>query len=126
MFTMASDLSAAPRSGIYSDVLRLAYDAEQKKLTGYYENYTGWDAKTNSPQFSCTFYFVARDIYDSPVKIKTWPPGSKISDLIEGLLHWSDDQENLTIRLEEDHGGCWNVQHFSDESVSFKLTEQTD
>ncbi len=126
MFTMASGLSAAPRSGIYNDVLRLAYDAERKKLTGYYEDYTGWDEKTNSPSFSCVFYFAASDVYQSPVTIKSWFPGMKDSDLIEGRLQWSDDRENLTIRLKEEHGGCWNVQHFSDESVSFKLTEQAD
>ena len=31
----------------------------------------------------------------------------------------------IKIKLTEDHGGCWNVQNFSEEFVDFTLTTRT-
>ena len=44
------------QSGEYDSVLKLAYDSTTKKLTGYYENYSGLDEATGNPKFSCIFY----------------------------------------------------------------------
>ncbi|MES0490616.1 MAG: hypothetical protein ABUK01_11520 [Leptospirales bacterium] len=42
-------------SGHYG-ALKIAYDPQQKLITGYYENATGFDPRTNEPRFSCLFY----------------------------------------------------------------------
>jgi hypothetical protein len=42
-------------SGDYGSGLKLAYDSAGKKLTGYFEDYSGLDAQ-NNPMFSCIFY----------------------------------------------------------------------
>jgi len=43
-------------SGEYKFGLKLAYDSKTKILTGYFEDYTGWDEETKNPRFSCIFY----------------------------------------------------------------------
>jgi hypothetical protein len=32
----------------------------------------------------------------------------------------------VSVKLPQEHGGCWNVQHFADEPAAFGLTEKTD
>ena len=43
-------------SGEYDLGMKIAFDETTNKLTGYFENYTGWDEQTNLPMFSCIFY----------------------------------------------------------------------
>jgi len=45
-----------PISGDYDIGLRLSYDSATKKVTGYFEDYTGMDETTHNPRFSCIFY----------------------------------------------------------------------
>ncbi len=116
-------LHAHPVSGKY-DGLLLAFDKEHQRLTGYFESYTGWDESFKAPRFSCIFYLEARQVSDSPVKIKTWYPGD--DTVIEGELTWSDDPSSVFIKLPTEHGGCWNVQPFAREKVLFELMEPTD
>lgn len=100
-------------SGEYVDALQLAYDNTSKKITGYYENSTGWDEEAKSPRFTCVFYIEGR-VDGKKVKIKTYYPNDKAGDAIEGDLEIMNNK-TISIKLPEEHGGCWNVNHFADE-----------
>ena len=110
------------QSGEYDNSLRMAYDSESKKITGYYENYTGWDEETKAPRFSCIFY-IEGTVSEQKVKIKTYYPENKNEDTIEGHIEIIDNV-TLSIVLPEEHGGCWNVQHFADTPDKFKLIKE--
>ncbi len=118
-------LYAEPVSGEYADGLMLAFDKQHKRLTAYFENYTGWDERFKWPRFSCIFYIEAKEAASSPAVIKTWYPQDKT--VIAGNLSWSDDDSaSIFIKLASEHGGCFNVQPFSREKVLFELMEPTD
>ena len=120
-------LYAHPVSGKYSNGLVLAYDEQHQRLTGYYESYTGWDESLKAPRFSCIFYIEATSDLSPPNKIRTWYPGDEDEGpVIEGELIWSDKPTAFSIKLFSEHGGCWNVQPFARENVSFELNEPTD
>jgi hypothetical protein len=86
-------------------------------VTGFYENYTGWDEQLQAPRFSCLFLFVGR-LEGSKVDIAT----SDTTGLIELL-----GEGKIKISLEEEPGGCWNVEPGFDEGgVAFELTEKRD
>jgi hypothetical protein len=106
-------------TGEYNFGLKLAYDNKTNKLTGYFENYTGLDEATNNPKFSCIFY-IEGIIEGNIVKIKTYYPTDKLDDIIFGTLELANSK-TVTIKLPEEHGGCWNVQHFADEPAKFTL-----
>ena len=110
------------KSGEYDNSLRMAYDSESKKITGYYENYTGWDEETKAPRFSCIFYIEGTFVNQKAI-IKTYYPVDKNEDTIEGHIEIIDN-ETLSIVLPEEHGGCWNVQHFADTPDKFKLIKE--
>jgi hypothetical protein len=110
-------------SGDYDIGLKLAYDKNLNKLTGYYENFTGYDEESDRPKFSCIFY-ITGTISDSQFTVETYFPNDS-SDLIVGNIHIID-QNNLIIKLPEEHGGCWNVQHFADEQVKYTLQKSFD
>lgn len=83
-------------------------------ITGFYENHTGWDAKLQAPRFSCLFFFVGRK-EGSVVEITT----SDIKGVLELL-----EEDKVRISLEEEPGGCWNVEpRFDEGGVIFELTE---
>lgn len=83
-------------------------------VTGFYENYTGWDEKLQAPRFSCLFFFVGR-IESSEIEIAS----SHTKGTIEVL-----EEDKIKINLEEEPGGCWNVEPgFDEEGVIFELTE---
>lgn len=88
-------------------------------MTGFYENSTGWDEATNSPKFSCTFYIEGIK-KGNTVRLNTHYPGEKKEEAIPGTLEIKDSA-TIQIALSEEHGGCWNVQHFTDEPVIFSL-----
>lgn len=108
------------QSGTDDSGLTLAFDSQTKKLTAYYENYTGWDDELGIPRFSCVFYMEGT-VSDSVCTISTYYPGDT-SDWIQGKIQIINDS-TLTIHLPEDHGGCWNVQHFADEPVRFIINK---
>lgn len=106
------------KSGEYEFGLNLAFNNKTKRLTGYFENYTGWNQKTKAPMFSCIFYIegiVNRNKFD----VLTYYPGDKTDNTISGIIKILNDS-TVEIKLEKEHGGCWNVQHFSGEPVKFK------
>jgi hypothetical protein len=95
----------------------LSIAVNEDVVTGFYENYTGWDEKTQAPRFSCSFFFVGR-IENSRAEIAT----SDTRGTIELL---GNDQ--VKISLEEEPGGCWNVEpRFDEEGVVFELTEREE
>ncbi len=105
-------------SGEYDSGLKLAYDRVTNKLTGYFENYTGLDEETVNPKFSCIFYLTGT-ITGSQFAVDTYYPNDT-SVVIKGNIQIINDK-TASIKLPEDHGGCWNVRHFADEKVKFSL-----
>lgn len=106
------------QSGEYEFGLNLAFDTKSNKITGYFENYTGYDEQTKEPRFSCIFYIVGT-LSDSQFSIETFYPNEK-EDHIKGNIQLINET-TINIQLNEDHGGCWNVQHFAEEKVKFSL-----
>lgn len=106
-------------SGNYDFGLKLAYDSTINKLTGFYENATGWDEQTQSPRFLCSFYFEGNAAL-SKFKIISYFPKYKFEDTIQGTFEIVNNG-TVKIKLYDDHGGCWNVQHFMEEPVVFKV-----
>jgi hypothetical protein len=109
------------QTGEYGD-LKLAYHEKTKQLTGYFESYAGWDEQAKSPRFSCTFY-IAGVAAGNRFKVRTYHPSDKSTDIIEGTVNVLDSK-NVSIQLPEEHGGCWNVQHFVEEPVKFELGQE--
>jgi hypothetical protein len=108
-------------SGYYSDNLNLAYNPANKLITGFYENHSGYDDSTQTFSFSCMFYLEGK-LTDTAITVKTYYPADKENDLIEGRLVVKDEKQ-VSLKLPEEHGGCWNVQHLADEPVGFSLGE---
>jgi hypothetical protein len=106
-------------SGDYGDGLRVCYDSATKKVTGYFEESTGFDETTNRPRFSCTFYMEGTS-NGKKFNVKTYYPADKKNDLITGTLELVSNKK-LKLLLPQDHGGCWNVQSFTGEPVDFTL-----
>lgn len=105
-------------SGDY-DGLLIGVD-QQGTLTGYFESSTG------SGQFSCIFFFSGK--FNEPkTSMESWFPADRDpKEVIPGTIEALRDNGRNAIRvmLKEEHGGCWNVQHFALEPASFRLTEE--
>ncbi|GAB2825010.1 hypothetical protein [Ferruginibacter profundus] len=112
------------KSGEYEFGLKLAFDSKTQSLTGYFENYTGWDEETKNPKFSCIFY-IEGVVTDNKFQVLTYHPGYKSDDTISGLIEIVNDS-TLKINLPSEHGGCWNVQHFADQPVEFDLEKKKE
>lgn len=110
-------------TGEYTSGLKIAYDSQTNKLTGYYENYTGLDEATNTPLLSCLFYMEGI-LEENTAKLTTYYPSDQPDEYISGTLELVSSS-GLTIKLSEEHGGCWNVQHFADEPATFSLEKET-
>lgn len=109
-------------TGEYDSGLKLAYDHKTNKLTGYFENYTGWDEMANNALFSCIFYF--EGIIDgTTAKIRSYYPSEEPGDMIPGTLEITDSR-TVKIELSKEHGGCWNVQHFAGHPIQFSLEKE--
>ena len=110
-------------SGYYDMSLAIAYDKESKKISGYYEDFSGWDNSTNSPRFDYSFYL--EGIYEGSnlIKIRGWYPQEDLSDedIISGILKLSDKKDKLYIKLDEDSESYLNIQYFIDKFVEFEL-----
>ncbi|MBK9636918.1 MAG: hypothetical protein IPO63_03555 [Bacteroidetes bacterium] len=109
-------------SGIYSNGLTVAYDSTHQTITGYFEGEGGFDEQTQQPLFSCIFYFEGR-ITDSVASIKSYYPFKEKADTIVGIIKIKNAQ-TFEMKLNEEHGGCWNVSHFAEDAVEFKLEEK--
>lgn len=102
--------------GSYDDGL-LSIAVNDDVVTGFYENRTGWDEKTQAPRFGCSFLFVGR-IENSKIEIAS----SDTKGIIELL-----ENDRVKISLKEEPGGCWNVEpRFDEEGVIFELTEREE
>ena len=112
-FISTSTLSAAPVSGEYGEGLLLGVNKNEQTITGHYLSYGGWDERTNNPRFQCSFYLHGKLNADSPIAISTWYPSDNKPDIIKGTISFSDQKKQLTVKLDRDHGGCWNVQPFA-------------
>jgi len=106
-------------SGKY-DELKIAYNPENKLVTGYYFNGTGDDRHGHS-QFTCIFYLEGK-LAGNKAKLVTYYPSDK-KEIEVGTLTVTGDNE-FTIKLAKDHGGCWNVQPFEKEPVDFQLDQK--
>ncbi|HEX8530111.1 MAG TPA: hypothetical protein VF646_08805 [Cytophagales bacterium] len=110
-------------SGRY-ETLHLAYNPATRKVTGYFEQSGGYDENTKAPMFSCAFYLEG-EMQRHAVPIRTYYPAARPEDVINGTLRVINGSE-VSVKLPQEHGGCWNVQHFADEPVPFGLTGKTD
>ena len=118
-FIFPNFIFAQEHSGEYINGLKLAYNNTSKKITGYFEGYSGWDEQSKTAQFSCIFY-IEGTLNGKKASINTYYPEEKADDQIDGSLEIIGN--NLVqIKLSDEHGGCWNVQHFMDETVRFEL-----
>ncbi len=105
------------KSGEYAMGLNIAYNPENKLVTGYYENFTGFDEETGNPKFSCIFYL--HGFYkNGKIIVTSYYPIDKLEDEIKGELQIIDINK-IKIKLSEEHGGCWNVEHFANDFVNF-------
>ncbi len=110
-------------SGKY-ETLHLAYNPVTRKVTGYFEQSGGYDENTQAPLFSCGFYLEG-EVKSNAVSIKTYYPAARPEEVIGGTLRIITGSE-VSVKLSQEHGGCWNVQHFADEPVPFGFTGKTD
>jgi hypothetical protein len=105
--------AAAPdaSSGYYDSIL-IGIDKERGELTGFFKEYTGWDDETKSPRFSCIFFIYGK-LQGDTYRITTWYPGD--NEYINGELKFvvAEGLSQVSVRLEEEHGGCWNVHPFA-------------
>lgn len=109
-----------PSSGYYAELV-VGLDQNSGVITGYYENGTGWDEKTKSSKFTCSFYLYGEKQGDS-FKVVTWWLGNDPEDsIINGKLDFKADG-SIDVLLESEHGGCWNVQHFADKDRPSNLS----
>lgn len=116
---MTAPAIAAPIvSGNY-DGLLIGVD-RQGNLTGYF------DSSTGNGQFSCIF-FVRGTVAQPATRVDTWFPEDRdANNVIAGSMQALSENGKPVVRarLKTDPPGCWNVQHFAAEPVSFTLDEQ--
>ncbi|MEY2978271.1 MAG: hypothetical protein ACO31I_04250 [Prochlorotrichaceae cyanobacterium] len=112
-------------SGLYSETLQVGIDSTHNRITGYYTNSSGWDETLAAPRFVCQFYF-SGEWQNDRYHITSWHPDS--DHFIAGEVHFQEEDgtPTATLQLQEEHGGCWNVQHFADPGgVTVQLTQPT-
>jgi len=109
-------------SGIYSSGLHIAFDSTHQTITGYFEEYSGLEEETGQSKFSCIF-FIHGKLKNNFIPIKTYYPFEQNADTIIGYIKIITEN-SFEMKLDEEHGGCWNVTHFSDEPIIFTLEEK--
>jgi len=107
--------------GIYQSGLMMGYDEANRKVTGVFEDASGWNEELKAPQFSCIFY-VEGIVDGDTIPVVSYYPGEDDSDTITGTIVRLD-AKTLLLRLDDDHGGCWNVSSFSNEPQLFELDQ---
>lgn len=111
-------------SGNYDMGLKIAFNPNTNRVTGYFESFTGLDEESGYPKFSCTF-FITGNLSDSIGKIITYYPLDSLDDVINGEIKYLDSN-TISIQLPQEHGGCWNVMHFAEENpTKFYLQEKS-
>ena len=116
---LSSPVIAQINSGDYGE-LKIAFSPNNRIVTGYYENYSGHDEATLKPKFSCIFYFIGQ-LASSKAVISSYYPLDTTK--IIGMFELADSN-GVQIKFPKEHGGCWNVQHFADGPVEFKLQQK--
>ena len=109
--------SAGVTSGAYEDALLIGFDPMTGMVSGYFREERG-----ERPSFSCIFYLKG-PLQGAQASIETYFPETPAEDVIKGRLVVTA-QDRLQIRLTEEHGGCWNVQHFADEKEAAEFALQ--
>ena len=108
-------------SGEYENGLDLAFDPKLKMLTGYFNNSSGFDESTGQPRFVCSFFLITYPKQKN-VPLLSLEPLALTEQGIDGeLTVYGGDHVN--IKLKEEHGGCWNVMHFTGKGSDFKLNK---
>ena len=113
--------SQSVQPGIYQSGLMIGYDEVNRKVTGVFEDASGWNEELKAPQFSCIFY-VEGIVDGDTIPVVSYYPGEDDSDTITGTIVRLD-AKTLLLRLDDDHGGCWNVSSFSNEPQLFELDQ---
>ena len=111
-------------SGSYDDGLTLAFNAKTNRVTGYFAISTGFDESTGKSKFSCVFY-LSGFYNNNGFAIKSYDPLDNKDNSIVGEIQIKDSI-TISIKLVQEPGGCWNVQHFSNGFVDFKLATKTN
>lgn len=115
----AFSIAAPIVSGDYDGML-IGVDNEGA-LTGYFESSTG------NGQFSCIFFVNGKSGSSPITHVDSWfPTDLSPRDVIPGTIESLAEkgQGAIRVKLKEEHGGCWNVQHFASEPAVFGLTEK--
>jgi hypothetical protein len=104
--------------------LKIAYNPANKVITGFYENYYGYDesGKPNH-RYSCILYF--KGVYmDTVSDLESYQSLIKENIKIPGKIKISDSL-HISIILNEEPN-CFNVAMFSQAYVPFELTIKTN
>lgn len=115
------------QSGHYS-AMTLGIDPQTQGISGHYESHTGWDEMLQAPRFTCSFYFTGQRQAEG-YRIQSWSPDApNATDRINGNLSFTTQagSPSILVQLEEDHGGCWNVQHFTGSGATLRLDQAGD
>lgn len=109
-------------SGEYESLL-LGVDSSGS-LTGYFFEGAG-EGEAGKPQFTCSFFISGEKQTDGNYKIQTWYPGDK-DEVIKGEIKFVEKKgkKAVNLKLDGEHGGCWNVAPMikEDKGVEFGLT----
>jgi hypothetical protein len=111
--TKAASTPSTLVSGDYGDGMLIAVNPATEAVTGYYS------ADNINGQFSCIFYLTGK-LGRSPVPVSTWFPETP-AEKITGKL-FLEAPDRFKVRLSAEHGGCWNVTHFADDSSPAEFT----
>jgi hypothetical protein len=113
---------AQPKSGNYGS-LSVAYDSSENRITGYFNDATGWDEALQEPKYTCTFYF-SGTFTDSISSISSYYPGDTLNQ-IQGYIK-PLDTKSFTLKLAEEHGGCWNVSPADSTGRLFSIESENE
>jgi hypothetical protein len=103
--------AAAPIvSGAYADAMLIGYDPATGVVSGYFDMERG-----EQPSFSCIFYLKGT-LAGGAAAIETYFPETPADDLIRGQLKLKD-ATHFQVQLPTDHGGCMNVESFTDKDM---------
>ena len=123
LLTTSSNSFSQLKSGVYDDWFNIVSDTIENKIKGYFYAESGYDEITKNSRFSCGFYFITTESSKNEYKIKTFWPGESFEDTIFGKIIVLDSN-NFNIKLDSEHGGCWNVNHFADSLSNYELTQE--
>ncbi len=126
VFILLSGFSMAQKvkSGDYGSGLKLALHPTTQKITGYFEGYSGWEEETKGYKFSCVFYLEGF-LTGEKIELSSYYPGEQLKESIAGTIEIVDEKQ-IKVSLKEEHGGCWNVQHFADEALVLDLENEKE